>query len=220
VSFPEFIQHAFARPLSSHIERACGPLGLRRLAGLKWFWMDGVFGQAQESFSGDYIPLFALAAGASAGGIGLLAAAASLLSIAGFLPGAIVGSRLRARKPLVLVSGGTVGRLFLPLLALSPFLVQSGASLVFLIIALNALRILAGSFANSSWTSLVADLVPSANRGRYFASRNMAIGLVALVASPLAGQIIGAINGRTVHSFPGYQVSLLAAFALGMVSTV
>jgi MFS family permease len=220
VSFPASFRRVLTRPLSSHIERACGPLGLRRLAGLKWFWMDGVFSQAQESFSGDYIPLFALAAGASAESIGLLAAAASLLSIAGFLPGAIAGSRLRARKPLVLVSGGTVGRLFLPLLALSPFLVQSGASLVFLIIALNALRILAGSFANASWTSLVADLVPSANRGRYFASRNMAIGLVALVASPLAGQIIGTINGRAVHSFPGYQVSLLAAFALGMASTV
>ncbi|MGD0727244.1 MAG: MFS transporter [Spirochaetia bacterium] len=220
MSFPTAIRRALRRPLSSYIERACGPLGLRRLSGLKWFWLDGVFSQAQESFSGDYIPLFALAAGASAGSIGLLAAAASLLSIAGFLPGAIVGSRLRARKPFVLASGGIAGRLFLPLLALSPLLVPSGAGLVFLIIALNALRILAGSFANASWTSLVADLVPSANRGRYFANRNMAIGVAALAASPLAGLIIGTINGRSVHAFPGYQVSLLAAFALGMVSTV
>ena len=220
MSFPATLLHVFRRPLSSHIERACGPLGLRRLAGLKWFWIDGVFSQAQESFSGDYIPLFALAAGASAGSIGVLAAAASLLSIAGFLPGAIVGARLRARKPFVLASSGTVSRLFLPFLALLPLLVPSGASLVFLIIAMNALRILAGSFANASWTSLVADLVPSANRGRYFASRNMAIGVVALAASPLAGLIIGTINGRSVHAFPGYQVSLLMAFTLGMVSTV
>jgi MFS family permease len=220
VSFTSELRRGLRRPLSSHIARTCGPLGLRRLAGLKWFWIDGVFSQAQESFAGDYIPLFALAAGASAGNIGVLAAAASFLSIAGFLPGAIVGSRLRTRKPFVLASSGIAGRLFLPLLALAPFLVHSGPSLIYLIIALNALRVLAGSFANASWTSLVADLVPSANRGRYFASRNMAIGLAALAASPLAGLIIGTINGRTVQAFPGYQVSLLAAFTLGMVSTL
>lgn len=220
VTLPSAVRRVFLRPLSSHIRRICGQLGPRRLSGLKWFWTDGLFAQAAESFSTDYVPLFALAAGASAGGIGLLAAIASLLSIAGFLPGALIASRLRARKTFILATGYGASRLMLPLLAVLAVFWSPGPLLVGLIIAVNAIRILAGSFGNPAWTSLVADLVPVEARGRYFASRNMAIGLAALAASPLAGQIIGTINGRTVHALRGYQVSFLLAFALGAASTI
>ena len=160
------------RPLARHINRTCGPFGARRLAGLKWFWMDGVCSQAQDSSSADYIPLFALAAVASAGSIGILAAAGNLVSIAGFLGGAGIAYRLRQRKPFILATGGGASRLLFLLLAASPLMACHGLMLVTLIIAINALRLMLGNLANPPWTAMAADLVPPEARGRYFASRN------------------------------------------------
>lgn len=219
LSLKKFHLPRITRPLAWHLNRACGPLSLRRLSGLKWFWLDGAFSQAQESCSTDYIPLFALAAGASAGAIGVLAAAANLLSIGGFLAGAAVASRLRRRKPFVIIAGGGASRFLLVLLALSPLVAGHGALLVALLIAINAARIMLGSFANPPWTAMVADLVPPDVRGRYFASRNTAIGVVALVMSPCAGWFARTINTRTSHDLLGYQATLLLAFACGMIST-
>jgi len=196
----------------------CGPFAARRLSGLKWFWLDGVFSQAQDSSSLDYIPLFALAAGASAGSIGVLAAVGNLLSIAGFLAGAGVSFRLRQRKPFVLAAGGGASRLLFLLLVAAP-LAGRGPMLVLLIIAVNALRLMLSSLANPAWTALAADLVPSEARGRYFASRNVAMGIVALAMSPAAGWIIRTINTRTSHDLAGYQATLFLAFLCGMLST-
>jgi MFS family permease len=197
----------------------CGPLNPRRLAGLRWFWREAIFVQAAESFSTDYIPLFALAAGANTGEIALLAAVANLVSVAGYLPGAWIASRLRTRKAMVLAAAYGPGRLMLPLLAILPFMIPAGPTLVLLIIVVNALRIFGGSLGNASWTSFVADLVPQESRSRFFASRFIAIGLAALAASPLAGAIIRIVNGSETHALPGYQVALFCAFSLGLFST-
>ncbi len=206
-------------PLARHLDRICGPFGLRRLAGLKWFWLDGAFSQAQDSSSTDYIPLFALAAGASAGSIGILAAVGNLVSIAGYLSGAGVAWRLRQRKPFVLAAGGVASRLMVLFLALLPLVTGHGFLLVSLIIAFNALRLMFGSLGNPPWASMAADLVPSESRGRYFASRNVAMGVVALATSPLAGWIVRTVNTRASHDMLGYQVTLLLAFLCGMGST-
>ena len=197
----------------------CGPFGRRRLAGLKWFWMDGVFGQAQASSSTDYIPLFALAAGASAGSIGALAAVGNFLSIGGYLSGAGVAWRLRQRKPFVVAAGGGASRLMILLLAALPFVTGHGPLLVVLLIAVNALSLMFGSLCNPPWASMAADLVPAESRGRYFASRNLAMGAVALVTSPLAGWIVRTVNSRTSQDLLGYQATLLLAFVCGMLST-
>ncbi|MGA2764174.1 MAG: MFS transporter [Spirochaetia bacterium] len=182
--------------------------------------MDGVCSQAQDSSSADYIPLFALAAGASAGSIGILAAAGNLVSIAGFLGGAGIAYRLRQRKPFILATGGGASRLLFLLLAASPLIAGHGLMLVTLIIAINALRLMLGNLANPPWTAMAADLVPPEARGRYFASRNVAMGIAALVMSPLAGWIVRTVNTRTSHDLLGYQATLLLAFLCGVLSTV
>ncbi len=181
--------------------------------------MDGAFSQAQASASTDYIPLFALAAGASAGTIGVLAAVGNLVSIAGYLSGARIASRLRQRKPFVLAAGGGASRLMILLLAFLPLVTDQGASLVFLIIAVNALSLMFGSLCNPPWASMAADLVPLESRGRYFGSRNVAMSVVALFTSPLAGWIVRTVNVKTADHMLGFQVTLFLAFICGMLST-
>jgi MFS family permease len=181
--------------------------------------MDGAFSQAQASASTDYIPLFALAAGASAGTIGVLAAVGNLVSIAGYLSGARIASRLRQRKPFVLAAGGGASRLMILLLALLPLVTDHGFSLVFLIIALNALSLMFGSLCNPPWASMAADLVPLESRGRYFGSRNVAMSVVALFTSQLAGWIVRTVNVKNADHMLGFQVTLFLAFICGMLST-
>jgi MFS family permease len=212
------LRSILARPLTAHLERIFGLLAPRRLSGLRWFWREAIFVQAAESLSADYIPLFALAAGATTTEIGLLAAAANLLSVAGFLPGAMIAARVRTRKTMVLSTSYGPSRLMLPLLAALPFFVPSGSILVFFIIAVNALRIFGGSMGNPAWTSFVADLVPQERRGRFFSSRAFVSGLTALAVSPLAGLMIRAVNGGSANALGGYQVSLFTAFAVGLFS--
>ncbi len=61
--------------------------------------------------------------------------------------------------------------------------------------------------------SLTADIVPLALRGRYFASRNMVMGISAMVAVYLVGKLITAIPSPT-----GYQIALGLAFFLGLAA--
>jgi MFS family permease len=182
--------------------------------------LEAGFTQGSESFAGDYIALFALAAGASTGDIALLAAAANLATAGGFLPGAALSARLRSRKTAILPASNVPARFMLPLLAALPLLVPAGRPLVILIIALNAVRLFGGSLGNAAWTSFVADLVPPTHRGRLLGGRNLAIGAMALAASPLAGWLISSLDARAAGSLTGYQVSLLASFGFAMVAVL
>jgi MFS family permease len=185
---------------------------------MRWFWREGIFVQSAESFSADYIALFALAVGATSGNIAVLASAAGLVSIAAYLPGAWLASRLRTRKTFILATSYGPARFMLVLLALLPFMLPASPALVALIIVVNAAMIFLGSLGNAPWTSFVADLVPQRYRGRFFSSRMVGIGCAAMVGSPLAGAVIRAANGGRADAVQGFQISLAAAAAMGLVS--
>jgi len=100
-----------------------------------------------------------------------------------------------------------------------PFLVTQNWLAVWLIIGLNGARAFMANLSNPAWTALVADIVPEAMRGRYLGSRNMIMGLAALVVAPLAGRIIS-VGNRWADGRPvGYQMIFGLAFCLGMVAT-
>jgi MFS family permease len=105
-------------------------------------------------------------------------------------------------------------------LAIVPFVAGEPALAIGLIILLNGLRSFSGSLANPAWTSLVADIVPDAMRGRYFGSRNIAMGLAALIVAPLAGRVINLANGFGGFPLLGFQLIFVLSFASGMVSTI
>ena len=55
-----------ARAFAAWLDRIAGPLTPRRLAGLRWLFVDALFGQASGSFYDEFVALFALALGATA----------------------------------------------------------------------------------------------------------------------------------------------------------
>ncbi|MCS7220455.1 MAG: MFS transporter [Anaerolineae bacterium] len=213
--------HAAIRALDHHLERCAeGPLSPERLSCLRYFWLDGLFSAISDNFYVNFITLFALAYGATNGQVGLLTAIGSLIGAVALFPGARTAEWLGKWKALVVWTGGWFNRLALLGFVCLPFLVTEPSLAIAAIIALNAWRAFMGNFANPAWTALVADLVPRGMRGRYFGSRNMAMGLAALVVAPVAGQLIKAFNGWQGLPFLGYQVVFGLAFLFGILGTL
>ena len=194
------------------------PLTPRTVAGIRCFWLDGLFTTVSENFYLGFIPLYLLAYGASTTDVGVLTAVQNLLGAVALFPGARLSDSGRTRKGLVVWSVGGVARLALLALALVPWLWAGPRAVIFALIALNGVRSFMTNFGNPAWTALVADLVPRSLRASYFANRNTMMGVAALVVAPLAGWLI---RGGNAWAPPagGYQVAFLLAFASGLVAT-
>lgn len=180
---------------------------------LRWFWFDGLFAVASDNIMVTYLTLYILALGATKAQIGLMSALSSLSAALLLLPGALLVERIGHRKQVTMMGGGGFARLAILALALSPFASKYPA-LVWIAIALSVTR---DAFANLSfpaWLSLTSDIVPLEGRGRYFGSRNFAMGIGAMVTTLLVGEMITRAGAPA-----GYQLALLLAFALGLAST-
>jgi len=208
------------RPFEVWLGRIAGPLSPRRLAGLRWLFVDALFSQAAMSFCDDFVPLYALALGATPGRIGVLVSVATLFGMTAYLPGAAAAGRLRTRKPFVLVAGGGLARFAILALAFVPLAARRPDAALALVIVLRCVNSFMGSASIPAFTTVVADIVPAPARGRYFAGRNAAMGVVALAAGPLAGAVAAAVNARAGDGRAGYQVLFAAAFALGVLGTL
>ncbi len=180
---------------------------------LRWFWFDGLFANASDAIVVAYLSLFVLALGASRAQIGLMSALSSLSAALFLLPGASLVERWGRRKPLVVSTGGGVGRATLLLLALLP-LAFSGQTAIAVAIALIVLRSVAGNLCFPAWMSLTADIVPLSWRGRYFSSRNIVMSVAGMAMTYLVGLLITRVGGLA-----GYQMALGLAFAIGVIST-
>ena len=211
---------AVVTPLDRTISRQAGEgLTTERLRGLRFFWLDGLFAAISDNFYISFVPLFALAFGATNGQIGVITAVGNMLGALAFIPGARLVEKVGKRNPVVIWTGGTVMRLTLLAFALFPFFVQQPQVAIVLIVILEGIRSFAGNLGNPAWTALVADLVPDNLRGRYFGGRNFAMGIAALLVAPLAGRMISSGNEMTSSDVFGYQLVFFLAFVFGMVST-
>ncbi len=179
---------------------------------LRWFWFDGAFALGIDSIVTTYLVLYAVALGASSAQIGLLGALSGLGGALALLPGALLVERIGRRKEITLAGGGAIGRIMILLLVLLPFGVK-GEAAVYLFIGLVVIRETFGNLSLPAWTSLAADIVPLGQRGRYFASRNIAMTVTGMVTAFLAGVIINESGSPA-----GYQWAFLLAFGCGAVS--
>jgi len=210
-----------ARPLDEQVERqAQQPLQREQVVGLRYFWLDGLFSAISENFYLNFIPLFALAYGASNGQMGWVMAIGNLLGALALFPGARLVESLGKRKSLIVWTGGGMARLALLFMAFIPLVIVSPPIAIIAIVMLNGLRAFMSNLANPAWTALVADLVPAPIRGRYLSSRAFAMGVAALCVSPLAGWLIENGNGWRSVDLLGYQIVFVLSFVFGIVGTL
>ena len=160
---------------------------------LRNFWLDGLFANASDSIILTYLTLYLLALGATGAQIGLMSSMASLSATLLLLPGAWLVERFGQRKWLTVISGGIVARCMLLFVVLTPFLFPS-EWMVVAAMTFSVLRDGFGNLAHPSWVSLTGDLVPIGWRGRYFASRNIVMGLAGMLMIFIAGLLIDRIG--------------------------
>jgi len=212
----ELAKQPFNRTLENQAQQ---PITPGAIDNLRYFWLDGITAAASEAFYLAYIPLFAVAYGATNEQVGWITALGNLLGALALFPGARMMEKTGHRKWLVVWGGGGVARMMVFLLALLPLFALPPTLAIMAIASLNGIRAFAANFSNPAWTSLVADIVPEFMRGRYFSTRNLTMGIATLVVSALAGWLISSANGWTFNPFLGFQLVFLLAFAIGMAST-
>lgn len=180
---------------------------------LSWFFFDGLFAAASDNIIVTYLSLYLLALGATRGQIGLMSSFSSLSAALLLLPAAFLVERVGRRKELTVLFGGILARLMVFSLALLPFLLQ-GQSLIFVGITLAVLRDAFGNLGYPAWMSLTGAIVPLEGRGRYFGTRNFAMGIAGMAMIYLVGELITRLPVPS-----GYQLALGLAFLLGLIST-
>ncbi|HEX3050843.1 MAG TPA: MFS transporter [Aggregatilineaceae bacterium] len=202
-------------PLPSKILR---PLGYPRVAdlpehqqkGLRGFWLDGLFASLANGFTDPYYSLYMLSLHATNAQIGLVNTLNQLAAACLALPGATIADRTGRYKQMALFAG-VISRLMWIVMLTAP-LFRGQTSVTIVLCAWVAIAGM-GALGNAAWTALSADLVPPRLRGGYFASRNMVIQFVSLLAIPTAGFLVNILGEPE-----GYQVNLLFALAFGVGS--
>jgi Arabinose efflux permease len=210
----------FFRRLDASIRKITGESDGTRIAGLRFFWFDGLFASFSDNLVAGFLELFLLSYGMSNSIIGLNASIANLCAAVSIIPGALAISRTKSRRRLVVFTGGGAGRIGLIAIAAVPLVAGDATAAVICLICLNAMRTAMSNFCNPAWTAMVADLVPAESRARYFGKRNVAIIVSSIIAAPLAGQIVKSLSD--VPGFPhlGFQAIFALSFVIGMLSSV
>jgi MFS family permease len=187
------------------------PANARR--NLYSYWFDGLFAAASDTIPINYLTLYLLSLGATSTQIGWFSSLTSLAAALCLLPGAMMVERFGHRKEITVWFGGMAARILLLVLALIP-LGATGQTLIWVVILVAVIRSAAGNLAFPAWMSITGDIVPLEARGRYFGSRNLVMGIAAMIMTYLVGELI-TLMGAPI----GYQAMLVLSFAVGMVST-
>jgi MFS family permease len=180
---------------------------------LTWFFFDGLYANASDTIVITYLSLYVISLGATKGQIGLMSSMASLSAAILLVPSALLVEKIGHRQEVTILFGGGLARLCILALAFLP-LVASGGILVWSAIALAVLRESFGNVGFPAWMSMTGDIVPLEGRGRFFGARNFVMGIASIVVTLIVGALI------TRSGAPlGYQIALVLAFILGVVST-
>src|SRR6476469_5442150 len=184
---------------------------------LKASTLDGVFASVFESATtGVLLSNFLLQLGASSVEIGIFCAIPMVVNLLQPL-GAYIADRTTSRHWYNLGIFGVSRLLWLVLAVAIVWGSQHQDShqlLQWTLLTVGAASVLA-AFANSSWFSWMAAVVPQRLRGRYFGFRNSAVSFITLLGVPLMGWGVSTWGADPIF---GYGIVLLVGVLAGMIS--
>jgi MFS family permease len=160
----------------------------------------------------NYVTPFALALKATTTEVGLLFSLPNFIVGFSQLAAPRLSKRAGSRKRLIIPMVFMHAVMFVPIL-LIPFVI--GSSQVWWLIGLVTVSTVFGAIANPAWGSLMADLVPIRLRGRYFSSRGIIAGIIALAFSFVAG---GILQVFTATPFTGFAILFGGAAVFRLLS--
>jgi MFS family permease len=173
---------------------------------------DGSAYSVMLGLTQNYITPFALTMKATTQQIGLLASIPHFTMAAVQFVAPALSERIGSRKSFILPMVLMHALMWLPIL-LIPYLFQTHQ--VWWLIAFMTLSTAFDSAVNPAWGSMMADLVPSQMRGRYFGLRNRITAFVSMAFSYAAGGILQLLTGNTDLAF---TIIFIGAMASRLVS--
>lgn len=146
---------------------------------------EGSFGVFSSVLADNYIVPFSLSINSSVFQVGLISSLGNLMSPIG----QIIGShRIEKKSRKYILLSGILGQAFIwPLFIIIAFLYQLNffkSYLPWILIIIFLIYMLFTGIMTPPWFSLMGDIVPENNRGRYFAKRNLitqSIGLIGII---------------------------------------
>lgn len=190
-----------------------GRLPMLILRNMRWLFYDGIFAASSLAIINTFFTLYLEALGATNTQIGLMSSLTNLMLLVTVLPGAWLSERMGSRRKAVLWAS-SISRLFLLISVFLPFWFSGQAA----VLPVIAARLIVDNFnllGAPAWTSLSAEIVPMRYRGRYFAARNLAMNLSAMLTALAVGWLITSI-GRP----GGYQAAMGVSFTMGLLATL
>jgi MFS family permease len=172
-------------------------------------------------FGDNYIAPYAMALNASDSQVGLLSAFVGLISPVG----QIIGSRLiekHSRRSIASRAAASQALMWIPMLSLGLIYAATGPENIFplILIGLFVLYIISGNITGPAWFSLMGDIVPEEQRGRYFAKRNVIYNSIALSATLGVSFMLDSFKSESENMvFTGFAIIFFIAFVMRMLSS-
>lgn len=190
-----------SRPQSNEVKKS-----------LRYSILDGSANAASLGLTQWNITPFALALKATTGQIGLLSSSPNFAIALSQLTVSQTVERVGNRKSFILRVVPIQALLWAPIL-LIPYLFT--AQKVWWLIGLFTLSAALGSLASTAWGGMMADLVPTEMRGRYFGLRGMICGFVTLIFFFIGGAIL---HFSITDIFLGFSIVFGAAILFRLIS--
>lgn len=180
---------------------------------LRLFLAEGFLYGGTSAYVNTFLPLFALALGASPSDVAMMSAINHLVGPLTYLAGGYIAERSYRHKRIYVVLEGLLGRGVVLLYVLVPIWLH-GQAAVWAVIMLHLVRMTFFRLAGPAKTAVTGRIVPQPLRGRFMSVRGLASSLGELSMQPLAGLIVASFV------FPrGYQYGFALAWAVGMAGT-
>jgi len=177
---------------------------------LRYSVFDGIFASIMMGCSEMFISPYAIAMGASARMVGLLAALPSLAGALIQVKSAALSERLGSRKALIVAAVFLQAVMWLPIIAI-PYIVSRYQ--VPWLIALYTVLIAVGIVSFPPWSSLMAEHVAAPDRGKYFGWRNRILGVTNIIAMLASGIVLHLSKKFSATAITGFTVIFSVACA-------
>ncbi|MBI4448558.1 MFS transporter [Candidatus Woesearchaeota archaeon] len=171
--------------------------------------LEGIFGAAMSGLTTSFVAPLAIAMGAGASSIALLASLPGLVGSWAQIGATHILDFIPDRRRVIITSSLAQALVWMPL-AILPFM----TSRIPLLIAFVCLHAMLANLYQPLFTSLIGDIVPQDKRGYFFARRNKYITLVTFLAMLTAGTILTDLEG-----FIGFAIIFGSAAIAQLIST-
>ncbi len=180
---------------------------------------EGSFAVVAGGIGDNYIVPFALELNASATQVGIMSSLTGMMTPLGQLIGAHMMEK-RSRKGIAVIAAFIQALTWVLVVALAGLLLGNiiVSLLPIILIIVYTSNVVSGAVSGPPWFSLMGDIVPDDQRGRYFAKRNVIMNAIAIIVILFLSFLLQVFK-EDVLTLVGFVVIFLIAFGSRLTSS-